>query len=676
MKSEFIADISIKSKVDELHDNILSVKDIFDKSWIYLAKNMNELKAQMEESDDHQKNWQTYFDVSSFIDYCEKKIGINIKTWYQIDAGYKHIKENKPELLLEANSDAPPYTKLRLLTTKEAKNIATEDPKEYAKIAEKVYDNSYSRREAERQYDHSINKVRNKSKPKVKTVDPEVEKIKTFFNSEKENVVGYVKNDDVNGLLRFARKTVELIDKKSTRVESKGIRRIVVTNSAKKNEYALQVIKRAKSLNSKTEIVYAGVGKNGTDHLSPPPQLYGAENYWYMKDTLVIRERKVPFIETFASPGDIVENLNTAIIPSHHCVSTCHYCYSQANKVTKQIAYYNWDIAKNELNYEPYIHTATLTLWSVISHIQKRRFDRIPLKLNEAVNIFRAEIVKIENIDETSILQFLSENLFQILNKCDSTFYENEIEEQKKLLAMYYQKNNNIPLWLWVSEYSDILAIEPIAGQMEKILTEIMPHNPDINFMAATKSANGDCLLKHDGQNRVMINMNLNPEYVVNKYETGTSALDDRLELLKKLQDKGGYQLRLSFEPMLIFDGWQDAYKELIEKVASKIDLETIPNIILGSIRLRNKLTWKMKRNYPWSDLLSNEKIFDKAKGTDGRSRYKEILRVEQYNLMIEELSKHTKAEIILGAEHPDIWKRIGLDKDKFMSDKVYQYDQ
>mgnify|MGYP003991489127 CR=1 FL=1 len=58
MKSEFIADISIKSKVDELHDNILSVKDIFDKSWIYLAKNMNELKAQMEESDDHQKNWQ------------------------------------------------------------------------------------------------------------------------------------------------------------------------------------------------------------------------------------------------------------------------------------------------------------------------------------------------------------------------------------------------------------------------------------------------------------------------------------------------------------------------------------------------------------------------------------------------------------------------------------------
>ena len=35
-----------------------------------------------------------------------------------------------------------------------------------------------------------------------------------------------------------------------------------------------------------------------------------------------------------------------------------------------------------------------------------------------------------------------------------------------------------------------------------------------------------------------------------------------------------------------------------------------------------------------------------------------------------------TDAEIILGAEYPEMWGWVGLDKDKFMKSKVYQYPE
>ena len=675
MTTSIMTNIETERKVETLHNRIVTAKAIIESTWAFLSKNLIELKDEMGKGQIGRENWRNYVGVDSFKEYCDHKVGISSKTCYQMINVYKGLLKERPELEQELEQGFLDYTKFRVLFTKKALAFSKENPKKYLQLLEMALEESISRREVERQFDYEIKQLKGKSSPKTKKIDPDVEKFKAFCNREKENVVKSIKEGDVNGLLRFARDTVELVSKKSTRVESDGIIRIVIANSSKDNNYTRQVIDRAKQQSSKIEVVYSGTRKNGKDYLSTPRQLYGAENYWYMKDTLVIRERKSSFIETFGSPGDIVENLNTAFKPGQHCSSTCHYCYQQASSATRQEIYYNWDVAREEFKYEPLIHTATLTLWSVISHIMKKRFTRIPYELNKAVNKFRPKMIDAGLSDDQAMVQYLSENLGAILKKCSTNFDQKEVESHKQLLPDYYNRSKNIPLWLWVSEYSDILAIEPIAGQLEYIIKEILPQNPEVNIAAATKSAHGNFLLKYDGQDRVKINMNLNPEFVVNKYETQTSSLSDRIKFINKLQNKSECKIRLSFEPMLIFEGWEEAYKNLVDQVASEVDLGSLDDIVLGSIRLRNKLEWKIQRNYPWSDLLVDKSILDKAKGTDGRSRYKEKIRIEQYSLMIQELAKHTDAEIILGAEHPDIWDKVNLDWRKFMDENVHQYD-
>jgi DNA repair photolyase len=631
----------------------------------------------MEDVGDRQTNWRGYLDVDSFEDYCEDKLGISVKTGYGLISSYSKLILEQPVYLTDQKLIPPSETKVRILGNKKLRTIEDDSPNSYNKIKEMIFNPDYSRRETEAKLNEIYDRIiydEDDIEEDLIEYDPLKENVRQYLKGKEDAILGTIRENNqskfsglLNGLYDLGQ------NENSTRVESTEIKRIVITNTAKDSAYADEVIERARKLNRKVEVSYTGTGNNDTDILVFPSQLQGAENYWYMKETLFVRERKSPFIETFPSPGDIVENLNTALKLGFHCRSTCQYCYQQKAPYPYQEIFTNFDKLKEEIIYEPFVHRATLVIWSMISFLTKTTFTRIPNELDKSIKKFRASAIKAGILDDKAMIQFLSENITQVLIDCEIDFKEDHLKEEIAKIPTYYEMNKKTPLWLWVSEYSDILAIEPIAKQMEFIFTELLPNNPEVNFMVATKSVD-ECFMEHDGQNRIMLNMNLSPEEVISKYEPGTSTLDKRLELVKKLQDKGGYILRLSFEPMIYFDGWQKAYKSLIKTVSKSIDLAAIPAIVLGSIRLRTGLESEIVRNYPWTDLFEDEKAWVKATKEDKRGRYTEEIRIAQYQLMIDELKKHTKAEIILGAEYPEMWGWVGLDKDKFMSDKVYQY--
>jgi DNA repair photolyase len=632
----------------------------------------------MEDVGDRQTNWRGYLDVDSFEDYCEDKLGISVKTGYGLISSYSKLTSEKPEYLTDNKLIPPPETKVRILGNKKFKSLEEGSSTYYNEIKDMIFNSDFSRRETENKleyYHDSLLYDEDEFDDDQIEYDPLKESIRQYWKGKESAILGTIRENNqskfsglLNGLYDLGQ------NENSTRVESTEIKRIVITNTAKDSEYAKEVIKRARKLNHKVEVSYTGTGNNDTDILAFPSQLQGAENYWYMKETLFVRERKTPFIETFPSPGDIVENLNTALKLGFHCRSTCHYCYQQKAPYIYQEIFTNFDKLKKEIIYEPFVHRATLVIWSVISFLTERTFNRIPNDLDKSISKFRASAIKAEILDNSSMIQFLPENITQVLIDCKIDFKEQDLKKEIAKIPTYYEMNKKTPLWLWVSEYSDILAIEPIAKQMEYIFTDLLPVNPEVNFMVSTKTADEECFLKYDGQNRVMLNMNLSPEEVIYKYEPGTSPLDKRLDLIKKLQDKGGYILRLSFEPMINFEGWQEAYKNLVETVSQSIDLASIPAIVLGSIRLRDRLKTEIVRNYPWTDLFKDEEACVKATKKDKRGRYTEEIRISQYQLMIDELKKHTKAEIILGAEYPEMWDWVGLDKEKFMSDKIFQY--
>ncbi|NQU67077.1 MAG: hypothetical protein HQ510_03955 [Candidatus Marinimicrobia bacterium] len=681
MNTNAILDKSIQKEFQVLHESILTAKADLARSWLVFASSLKKLKDRMDTVGDRETNWTGYLGVSSFEEYCEQKLEMSKAFGYELIASYRKLLEEKPEYETNTDLTPPAETKVRILGNKKLNALRENSPDDYDEIEDMIFNPSCSRRETESKlaelYDNLVYDE-DADEEEVGEVDQIKENLIKYWANKKDSIIEAVKERDqsdfsllINGIYDLGSDEVN-----SARVENKGIKRIIIANSAKDSDYAEQVIQRAKALDPTIEIVYTGVGNNDKDIMAFPSQLQGAGNYWYMKETLYIRKRKSAFIETFPSPGDIVENLNTALKLGFHCRSTCHYCYQQTSQYTYQDAYSNLEDVKNEVACEHIVNTSTLTIWSVLSHLKKEAFEKNPKNLSDVSNKLRQTMQDLGIKDRSSAISYLSENLKSLITKCDIEFEESDLTLQVENLETYYKKNEKFPLWLWVSEYSDILAIEPIAHQMDFILTELLPINPNVNYLVATKTAYKRPFLKYDGQDRVMVNMNLNPETIINKYETGTSSLDDRLDLIHELQEKGGYGIRLSFEPMIYYDDWQMAYEDLVGKVSMAIDLPSVSEIVLGSIRLRPGLKNRIMRNYPWCDLFEDISYFERASLKDKRERYFEDFRIGQYQFMIELLGHQTDADIILGAEHPEMWGWVGLDKKKFMEDKVYQYGQ
>ena len=67
--------------------------------------------------------------------------------------------------------------------------------------------------------------------------------------------------------------------------------------------------------------------------------------------------------------------------------------------------------------------------------------------------------------------------------------------------------------------------------------------------------------LKHN--NKIIVRMSVNPEYIINKIEIGTSRLSKRIQAINKLKD-AGYKVGILIAPVIMLDNWKEMYEQLI----------------------------------------------------------------------------------------------------------------
>lgn len=70
--------------------------------------------------------------------------------------------------------------------------------------------------------------------------------------------------------------------------------------------------------------------------------------------------------------------------------------------------------------------------------------------------------------------------------------------------------------------------------------------------------------LNHNG--RTIVRMSVNPEYIINNIELGTSRLKERIQAINKLCD-AGYKVGILIAPVILLDNWKELYEGLIEKL-------------------------------------------------------------------------------------------------------------
>ncbi|WP_022853670.1 SPL family radical SAM protein [Thermodesulfatator atlanticus] len=230
------------------------------------------------------------------------------------------------------------------------------------------------------------------------------------------------------------------------------------------------------------------------------------------------------------------------------------------------------------------------------------------------------------------------------------TFFVNVLEDGLKELEEAFVKREFSRIG--TGEFTDSMALEPITSLNPKLVTFFAARDKAV-LELKTKTVLIDDLagLKH--RRRTIIAWSLNAKSIARNEEKGAPSIDERLLAAKKVSS-WGYPVAFHFDPLIRFPGWQDEYREVIEKLFAHVPYENIAWISLGSLRFMPQLKEIAYGRFKETAIFSDEFIT----GLDGKKRYFRPLRVELYRFLYQEIKKHAQEVCVyLCMESPEVWQ-------------------
>jgi len=207
-------------------------------------------------------------------------------------------------------------------------------------------------------------------------------------------------------------------------------------------------------------------------------------------------------------------------------------------------------------------------------------------------------------------------------------------------------------LRIGTGEFSDSLFLDGIIN-VNKRLIEICSKTNSL-LELKTKSADVDNLLKLNHGGRTVMAWSLNPASLSKTEEKDTASPGERITAAAKCAENG-YPLAFHFDPLIYFEGWEKAYKELIEKLFAEVSPKHIAWISMGALRYDPRIKPVIYSRFPDSKILCGEFV----RGDDGKDRYLKYMRIEMFSKILSFLKKFDKnMKVYLCMESPEIWQR------------------
>jgi spore photoproduct lyase len=204
-------------------------------------------------------------------------------------------------------------------------------------------------------------------------------------------------------------------------------------------------------------------------------------------------------------------------------------------------------------------------------------------------------------------------------------------------------------------ELSDSLAYENIHPTAVRV-TELFRRFPEAVFEFKTKAVAVKALLDlKDPPGNIVVSWSLNPAPLIRGEEHLTPSLDQRLRALAAVQAKG-YAIGIHFDPLILFSGWQEHYRELIRALSRVIRPGRIAWWSLGALRFPPELKKHIFR-HRGSQLFWGELI----EGEDKKYRYFMPQRLELFRAVRDwiraDISEHLP--LYLCMEDARVWREI-----------------
>lgn len=153
---------------------------------------------------------------------------------------------------------------------------------------------------------------------------------------------------------------------------------------------------------------------------------------------------------------------------------------------------------------------------------------------------------------------------------------------------------------------------------------------------------------------KTIVAWSLNTEYAINENERCTASLTERLEAAASCAS-WGYPVAFHFDPMIIYDGCEQDYLQVIDRIFSFVSPQNTVWISIGSFRFIPDLKAVVQTRFPDSKIVYGEFV----PGLDGKMRYFKPLRLALYRQIVSRIRQTAPGvTAYFCMEDDDIWQK------------------
>ena len=190
-----------------------------------------------------------------------------------------------------------------------------------------------------------------------------------------------------------------------------------------------------------------------------------------------------------------------------------------------------------------------------------------------------------------------------------------------------------------IGSNSDLILENTITGNLEWTIENFAKTEKGfLTLPTKFDMVDGILPLQHNG--KIIIRMSVNPEEIINKVEFGTSRLKGRIEAINKLAE-AGYKVGILIAPVILVDGWQKLYSDLIKRLNEELSENVKRNAFFEIILMTYSYvhTRINEEAFPNAINLYNKDLMT-GRG-NGKYGYKEGVRIEVEKYLREEMKKY-----------------------------------
>lgn len=202
-------------------------------------------------------------------------------------------------------------------------------------------------------------------------------------------------------------------------------------------------------------------------------------------------------------------------------------------------------------------------------------------------------------------------------------------------------------------EFTDSMIWEPWTNLSALLVPRFAEQSRAVlELKSKTTAIRGLRDLRHN--RKTIVSWSLNTEHVIRSQERGTASLSARLKAAAQCE-KLGYPVAFHFDPMVIYEGCEEDYRRVIDKLFSHVSPGNIAWISLGAFRFMPSLKPVIRRRFPDSKIVFGEFIT----GLDGKMRYFKPMRIELYQRIVDRIRAIAPdAMVYFCMEDEEVWRK------------------